>query len=102
MQVVEVSITPGTAFVGSGQSVQFTATVTGSKAGVTWAVNGIVGGNSTVGTISAQGNYTAPVVTQNVSAMVTAMGGQRQCGHEPFAHLQRVSRVHLCRIVQQN
>lgn len=71
------------AFVASGQSVQFTAAVTGTNASVTWAVNGIAGGNSTVGTISAQGNYTAPVVTQNVSAMVTAMSGTRDVTSAP-------------------
>jgi len=42
---------------------QFTATVTGATdAAVTWAVNGVAGGNSTVGTISAAGLYTAPQV----------------------------------------
>lgn len=82
-QKTTVSVTPQTAFVASGQSVPFTAAVTGTNASVTWAVNGIVGGNSTVGTISAQGNYTAPVVTQNSSAMVTAMSGTRDVTSAP-------------------
>ena len=42
---------------------QFTATITGATdTAVTWAVNGVAGGNSTVGTISAAGLYTAPQV----------------------------------------
>jgi hypothetical protein len=42
---------------------QFTATVTGAAdTTVTWAVNGVAGGNPTVGKISAAGLYTAPQV----------------------------------------
>jgi parallel beta-helix repeat protein len=44
-----------------GNTQQFTATVTGtSNTAVTWSVNGISGGNSTGGTISSAGLYTAP------------------------------------------
>jgi parallel beta-helix repeat protein len=44
-----------------GSTQQFTATVTGtSNTAVTWSVNGVSGGNSTVGTISSTGLYTAP------------------------------------------
>ncbi|HVB32747.1 MAG TPA: aryl-sulfate sulfotransferase [Patescibacteria group bacterium] len=58
--------------MGSGQSAQFTATVTGASPGVTWLVDGVAGGNSSVGTIDGLGNYTAPSVTQNATATVTA------------------------------
>jgi hypothetical protein len=52
---------------------QFTATVTGESATtVTWSVNGTAGGNATVGTIDANGNYTAPATTTNATATVTA------------------------------
>jgi hypothetical protein len=44
--------------------VQFTANVTGlSNPAVYWYVNGVLNGNSTVGTISASGLYTAPPTT---------------------------------------
>ncbi len=44
-----------------GQTYQFSATVTNStNTGVTWAVGGVTGGNSTLGTISRTGLYTAP------------------------------------------
>jgi len=44
-----------------GSTDQFTATVTGeSSTSVTWQVNGITGGNSSVGTISTSGLYTPP------------------------------------------
>ena len=46
--------------VGSGGTVTFTASTTGNSGdSVTWSVDGVVGGNSTVGTING-GVYTAP------------------------------------------
>ncbi len=60
-----VTVSPQTAFVGAGQVQQFTATVTGESANtVTWS--------ATVGTIDANGNYTAPATTTNATATVTA------------------------------
>jgi Divergent InlB B-repeat domain len=56
-----IAITPSYPGVKVGDSVQLTAKVTGlSNDSVTWAVNNIVGGNSTVGIISQAGLYTAP------------------------------------------
>jgi 6-phosphogluconolactonase (cycloisomerase 2 family) len=47
--------------VATGGTQQFTDTVTGSSdTSVTWSVDGVAGGNSTVGTISSSGFYTAP------------------------------------------
>ena len=44
-----------------GQTYQFSATVSNtSNTAVTWAVSGVEGGNSTVGTISSSGLYAAP------------------------------------------
>jgi hypothetical protein len=58
---VSVSMSPTSAALSTSQTQQFTATVTGSSnTAVTWAVNGVTGGNSTIGTISANGLYTAP------------------------------------------
>lgn len=46
-----------------GTSQQFTATIGGcSDPRVVWSVNGIVGGNSGIGTITQGGLYTAPAV----------------------------------------
>jgi arylsulfate sulfotransferase len=56
----------------TGQSTQFTAAVTGSNSGVTWAVNGTAGGNSTLGTIDQTGKFTAPSATQSSKVMITA------------------------------
>ena len=59
--LVSVSISPTSASVPIGTTQQFTAKVVGSSnSAVTWQVNGVANGNSTVGTISATGLYTAP------------------------------------------
>ena len=61
---VGVGISPRTAYVAGGQTMQFTATVTNNSA-VTWTASGM-------GSVDSNGNYTAPVVTQNSTATVTA------------------------------
>jgi IPT/TIG domain-containing protein len=59
---VAVVVTPATAMVRTGNQQAFTATVTGAlNLSVTWTVNGVAGGNSTIGTIAANGTYTAPL-----------------------------------------
>ncbi len=60
---VNVAISPTTAAIGTGQTVQFTPTVTGSS-GVTWS--------ATAGTVDASGNYTAPSGSQSMKVTVTA------------------------------
>jgi uncharacterized protein (DUF1800 family) len=59
---VAVVVTPPTAMVRTGNPQAFTATVTGAlNPAVTWTVNGVAGGNSTIGTIAANGAFTAPL-----------------------------------------
>jgi hypothetical protein len=58
---VSVNIMPATATVRIRTSTQFTAKVSGTaNTGVTWRVNGVSGGNATIGTITSSGLYTAP------------------------------------------
>lgn len=58
---VMVSIIPEDQSVPVGTTVQYTATVENSTdKAVQWQVNGIEGGNSTIGTISVGGLFTAP------------------------------------------
>jgi uncharacterized protein YjdB len=69
---VAISVTPGAVSLGIGQTQQFTVSVTNTaNAAVTWAVDSIVGGNATVGTISSAGLYQAPATSgmHQVSAM---------------------------------
>ncbi len=60
--------------VPQGGGRQFTATVSGaSNTAVTWSVNGIVGGDATVGTVTATGNYISPAnITVGTVVTVTA------------------------------
>ena len=61
--VVSVSISSQSTSALVGQTVQFAATVSGNgNTAVTWSVNAVVGGSSSVGTISSTGMYTAPAV----------------------------------------
>jgi len=58
---VSVTVAPASTSVVVGQKLQFLATVTGSSnTAVTWQVNSVTGGNSTVGTITTNGLYTGP------------------------------------------
>jgi hypothetical protein len=65
-----VTITPSAANIRVGDSFQFTAAVIGnSNTSVNWSVNGTVGGSSTSGTISANGNYIAPSLLPNPNTL---------------------------------
>ena len=71
---VTVSISPTAATLQTGQSKQFTATVSGTtNTSINWYVAGIPGGSSTVGTITSSGLYTAPACASSSSVQtVTA------------------------------
>lgn len=70
---VSVSISPTNASVQVGQSEQFSAIVSGaSSSGVNWLVSGVLGGNSSVGTITSGGLYIAPASVPASSVLVTA------------------------------
>jgi hypothetical protein len=58
---ISVSVSPNAATVANFGSQQFTASVNGAPStAVTWQVNGIAGGNQTIGFISTSGLYVAP------------------------------------------
>lgn len=70
-----LSISPATLALTPGTTQQFTATLQGqSNPTVTWSVDGVNGGNSTVGTISAKGLYTAPsqIGSHSITASVAS------------------------------
>ncbi|HKT72615.1 MAG TPA: S8 family serine peptidase [Steroidobacteraceae bacterium] len=71
---VTVSLSPGSAslMIGSG-SQNFTATVGHTlNTAVTWEVNGVAGGNATVGTISTSGAYAAPTTAPSGGSVTVA------------------------------
>ncbi len=61
------SISPTTADLLTGQSQQFSTQITGD---VVWSVNGVSGGNSTVGTVDSSGKYTAPAAQPSAAVTV--------------------------------
>jgi len=60
---INVSISPQDTAIGTGQSIQFTATTNNTK-GVTWS--------ATSGTIDSNGNFIAPAGPQSATVTVTA------------------------------
>jgi len=68
---VAVSVTPIGAAVTPGSSTQFNAKITGDTS-VTWSVNGMAGGDASIGKIDDTGRYTAPTTPQSVAVRVTA------------------------------
>lgn len=68
-------MSPSTADVQVGSTQQFTATVSNaSNTAVKWWVNGIAGGNATLGTIANNGLYAAPAAVPNPATVtVTAV-----------------------------
>ena len=72
---VSVTVSPASATVRVNRTQQFTASVQNStNQSVTWKVNGVIGGTTSVGTISAKGLYTAPPsVPSPNSVTVTAV-----------------------------
>src|SRR5271155_987039 len=78
---VSVSVTPTAANVRSGAGQPFSATVTGTTSqGVTWSVNGVVGGNATVGLISNTGVYTAPAIPTNPNTITISATSAANAG----------------------
>lgn len=58
---VTITISPTSANIRAGASQTFTEKLSNAtNPSVTWSVNGISGGNATVGTISSTGSYVAP------------------------------------------
>jgi len=65
-----VAVTPATGSVRAGDTLQFTARVSGTtNQSVVWSVNGVVGGNATDGMIRTSGVYTAPAALPNPSSV---------------------------------
>jgi serine protease len=72
---VQVAVCPGSGSVPAGTGTQtFTATVANATDdSVTWEVNGIAGGNSSVGTITSAGVYSAPAVSSSTQVQIKAV-----------------------------
>jgi hypothetical protein len=83
-----VTISPGSAIVAAGGRQQFTANVTNSlNLAVTWQVNGISGGNATVGTISNAGLYIAPTAQASVTISAVSQADVNKLASAPLSVL---------------
>jgi hypothetical protein len=70
-----IAVSPPSADIVTRGTLQFTASQTGNpSASFVWSVNGVVGGDTTVGTISTTGFYAAPD-TRPVPSVVTVSAG---------------------------
>jgi hypothetical protein len=70
---ITVSVTPTAASVVTAKTQQFAATVTGTtNTAVTWQVNSVTGGDSTHGTVSSSGLYTAPSAVPTPATVTVA------------------------------
>lgn len=76
----KINVSPMTVNVGAGEAQQFTASTQSVSGSLTWAVDGVAGGTSATGTISASGFYQAPTTipdpaTITVSAAASGASG---------------------------
>jgi hypothetical protein len=73
--LVPFSVAPNFAAVHTRETRQFKATFAGAtSANIVWQVNGVTGGNSTVGSVTPEGLYTAPAaVPLGAAVTVTAI-----------------------------
>jgi hypothetical protein len=92
-QAVVVSVVPDPLACANPNAVpinttlQFQATVTGATQNVIWQVNKIAGGNSTVGTITVAGLYTAPAQLPSPTMVVVSavsVDDPSAVGNEPI------------------
>ena len=87
----------GASQVRLGSTDSFTVTVTNlTNSSVTWKVNGIAGGNSTVGTISVAGVYTPPSTipaTNTVTVSAVSVASPTVYGTAPVSILNPIPSI---------
>lgn len=92
--VISVAVAPTSASVRAGSTQTFTATVTGTtNTSVTWQVNSVTGGNSTIGTIDGSGNYLAPAVVptpNSVTVSAVSVASASSSGSSPVTLMNPV------------
>jgi hypothetical protein len=74
---VTITISPSVVTLGLGGEQQFTPNISGTtNSNVTWKVNGVTGGNSTIGAISSSGLYKAPAAVPNPPTVTVTVVSQ--------------------------
>ncbi|HEX9010028.1 MAG TPA: hypothetical protein VF804_06650, partial [Holophagaceae bacterium] len=81
---VLVTLNPANATLNTGATLTLTATVSGTtNTAVTWAVDSVANGNTSVGTLTGTGNtvtYTAPLAAGNHTVTATSAADPTQSG----------------------
>ena len=65
----QLVVSPNSGTLHGGNTQTFTARINGATAAVIWSVNGVAGGNASVGMITAAGVYTAPEFPPSANAI---------------------------------
>jgi len=80
-----VTVTPKVASVTFTQTQQFQAYINGNPSSdVTWAVDGVTGGNATAGTITSSGLYTPPQTAGSHAVKATSNSDNTQVANVPL------------------
>ena len=76
-----VTVTPGYTNLGVSSTLQYTAVVKGlTNTTIKWEINGVVGGNATLGAITTSGLYTSPATIPAASILVEAVAADGTIG----------------------
>jgi len=78
LRAQSIAISPSYTTVGVNGTVQYKAKVTGLTTTVTWSVLNVKGGNSTYGTITTGGLYTAPATIPANGIAIAALGSDNK------------------------
>jgi hypothetical protein len=83
---VVVSVLPSSITIQSGSQQQFSAIVSNNaNQNVTWGVDGVAGGNVTVGTIDSSGLYTSPGISGSHTITATSVAAPTASGSATVA-----------------
>jgi len=81
-----VTVTPQSACILPSTTQQYTADVTGTtNTTVKWYVSSVLGGNSSVGTITSNGLYTAPATAKTATIKAVTQGSPSYSGSTPVS-----------------
>lgn len=76
-----VTVTPGYTNLGVNSTLQYTAVVKGlTNTAVKWEINGVAGGNATLGKITTSGLYTSPATIPAASILIEAVASDGTIG----------------------
>src|SRR5260370_19133372 len=92
--LIEVTVKPATGSLVLGGQATFTATVTNTvDTVVSWGVNGVPNGNTTLGTITSAGVYTAPANLPSPATVQITANSNAEPSRSGTVHLELTSDI---------